>query len=106
VKPVGEKHHSESELGAQLIRLTRSWLDPSITMRVIVDGGYSNKQMSRGRPQGVHITEKVRVNAALYAVVQKPTSKRGCPRKKGDRLPCPKSIFTHNESQWEWIWIT
>jgi hypothetical protein len=107
VKPVGAKHQSKSELGAGLIRLTRSWLDPSITLRVIVDGGYSNKQLLQGRPQGVHITGKVRMDAALYAVVPKnPTSKKGRPRKKGDRLPCPKSIFTHERSQWEWIWIT
>src|SRR5208283_4188491 len=107
VKPVGEKHRSKSELGAELIRLTRLWLDPSITLRVIVDGGYSNKQLLQSRPQGVHITGKVRMDAALYAVVaQKPTSRRGRPRKKGDRLPCPKSIFGRDENQWEWIWIT
>jgi hypothetical protein len=31
VKPRGEKHRSKSELGAELIRLTRSWIDSSIT---------------------------------------------------------------------------
>jgi hypothetical protein len=107
VKPVGEKHRSKSELAEGLIRLTRSWLDPSITLRIIVDGGYSNKQLLQGRPRGVHITGKVRMDAALYAVaLQKPKTKRGRPRKKGDRLPCPKWIFTHDENQWEWIWIT
>ena len=107
VKPVGEKHQSKSELGAELIRLTRSWLDPSVTLRVIVDGGYSNKQLLQGRPQGVHITGKVRMDAALYALVaQDPSTKRGRPRKKGDRLPCPRSIFTHGGTQWEWIWIS
>ena len=107
VKPRGEKHRSKSELGAQLIRLTRSWLDPSITLRVIVDGGYSNKQLLQGRPQGVHITGKVRMDAALYAMApQDPTNKRGRPRKKGDRLPCPRSIFAQEKGRWEWIWIT
>jgi hypothetical protein len=107
VKPVGEKHQSKSQLGAELIRLTRSWLDPSITLRVIVDGGYSNKQLIQGRPEGVHITGKVRMDAALYAVApQQPTGKRGRPRKKGGRVPCPRSIFTHGGSQWEWIWIS
>jgi hypothetical protein len=107
VKPVGEKHRSKSELGADLIRLTRSWLDPSITLRVIVDGGYSNKQLLQGRPQGVHITGKVRMDAALYAVVpQATTSKRGRPRKKGERLPCPKSLFAYDAIPWEWIWIS
>jgi hypothetical protein len=107
VKPRGEKHRSKSELGAELIRLTRSWLDPSITLRVIVDGGYSNRQLLQGRPQGVHITGKVRMDAALYSVApQDPTNKRGRPRKKGDRLPCPRSIFAQEKSRWEWIWIT
>ncbi len=106
VKPVVEKHQSKSELGAELIRLTRSWLDPSITLRVIVDGGYSNKQLLQGRPQGVHITGKVRMDAALYALVtQAPSTTRGRPRKKGERLACPKSLFTHDATPWEWIWI-
>ncbi len=107
VKPVGEKHQSKSELGAQLIRLTRSWLDPSITVRVIVDGGYSNKQLLQGRPQGVHITGKVRMDAALYdQVAQAPSTTRGRPRKKGERLPCPKSLFAHHATPWECIWIS
>lgn len=107
VKPVDEQHKSKSELGAELIRLTRSWLDPSITLRVIVDGGYSNKQILQGRPQGVHITGKIRIDAALYAlVVQDPGNKRGRPRKKGERLPTPKYIFSHRRTPWEAIWIT
>jgi hypothetical protein len=107
VKPVGEKHRSKSELGAELIRLTRSWLDPSINLRIIVDGGYSNKQLLQDRPRGVHITGKVRKDAALYAlVVQAPSTTRGRPRKKGDRLPSPKSIFASGTTSWEWIWIT
>ena len=107
VKPVGEKHRSKSELGAELIRLTRSWLDPSIVLRVIVDGGYSNKQLLQGRPQGVQITGKVRMDAALYALVaQAPSTTRGRPRKKGERLPCPKSLFAHGATPWEWIWIS
>jgi hypothetical protein len=106
VKPLG-KHQSKSDLGAQLIRLTHSWLDPSITLRVIVDGGYSNKQLLKGRPQGVHITGKVRKDAALYALVAHlGSSKRGRPRKKGNRLPCPRSLFTDLNTQWEWIWIS
>lgn len=107
VKPAGEKHRSKSELGAELIRLTRSWLDPSIVLRVIVDGGYSNKQLLQGRPQGVHITGKVRMDAALYAAApQDSTGRRGRPRKKGERLPCPKSLFESHTFPWEWIWIS
>lgn len=47
------------------------------------------------------------MDAALYAVApQDPTNKRGRPRKKGDRLPCPRSIFAQEKGRWEWIWIT
>jgi hypothetical protein len=108
VKPVGRKHKSKSELGAELISLTRSWLDPSITLRVIVDGGYSNKQLLQDRPKGVHITGKVRVDGALYAPVEQGLLKgRGRPRKKGNRLPTPRSLFDgYWGSQWEWIWIS
>jgi hypothetical protein len=108
VKPVGRKHKSKPELGAELIRLTRSWLDPSITLRVIVDGGYSNKHLLQGRPKGVHITGKVRVDAALYAPVEQGLLKgRGRPRKKGKRLPTPRSLFDgYWGSPWEWIWIS
>ncbi len=106
VKPLGKKHRSKSELGAELIRLTRSWIDSSVTLRVIVDGGYSNRQIIQDRPKGVHITGKVRMDAALYALATQETNKRGRPRKKGGRLPCPKSIFIHEGDQWEWVWIT
>jgi hypothetical protein len=106
LKPVGEKHQSKSELGAELIRMTRSWVDTSRTLRVIVDGGYSNRQIMQNRPQGVHITGKVRMDAALYALATQETSKRGRPRKKGDRQPCPKSIFIQEKNLWEWVWIT
>lgn len=108
VKPVGRKHRSKSELGAELISLTRSWLDPSITLRVIVDGGYSNKQLLLDRPMGVHVTGKVRVDGALYAPVEQGLLKgRGRPRKKGNRLPTPRSLFDgYWGSQWEWIWIS
>jgi len=107
VKPEREKHRSKTELAAELIRLTRSWLDPSIILRVIVDGAYSNKQLVQGRPKGVHITGKVRMDAALYTVApDNPTGKRGRPRKKGNRLPCPQSIFANEGNQWEWIWIS
>ncbi|MCA1962185.1 MAG: hypothetical protein LDL33_15495 [Desulfomonile sp.] len=44
------------------------------------------------------------MDAALYTLpAAAPRPRRGRPRKKGERLPCPKAIFTHAEEQWEWI---
>ena len=65
VKPAGGNCKSKSELAVELISLTRSWLHRSITLRVIVDGGYSNRIVVRNRPQGVHITGKLRNDAAI-----------------------------------------
>jgi hypothetical protein len=107
VKPQGKQYRTKSQLGAELIRLTRSWLDRSITLRVIVDGGYSNKELLQGRPQGAHITGKLRIDAALYGTVASEQPKRrGRPRKKGQRLPTPESIFNNPGTPWEWIWMS
>jgi hypothetical protein len=47
------------------------------------------------------------MDAALYALATQETGKRrGRPRKKGDRLPIPASLFSYWGPQWEWIWIT
>ena len=104
VKSQGKQYKTKSQLGAELIRLTRSWLDPSTTLRVIVDGGYSNKELLQGRPQRAHVTGKLRIDAALYGTVASgQPKKRGRPRKKGQRLPTPESIFNNPATKWEWI---
>ena len=105
-KPKKARYKTKSQLALELIKLTRSWIHPGVTLRVIVDGGYSNKTLIRQRPQGVHITGKVRTDAALYALVQpNGTPGRGRPRKKGERLPTPKAMFNDMNLEWEWIEI-
>ena len=106
VKPAGGNYKSKSELAVELIRLTRSWLHSSITLRVIVDGGYANRIVVRNRPQGVHITGKLRKDAALYSLVDAEQSgKRGRPRQKGERLPTPASLFRGSKNHWDDILI-
>jgi hypothetical protein len=92
-KPKKARYKTKNQLALELIKLTRSWMPSGVTLRVIVDGGYSNKTLLRNRPKGVHITGKVRTDAALYGLAEPgPTPKRGRPRKKGERLPAPQSI--------------
>ena len=106
VKPAGGNYKSKSQLAVELIRLTRSWLHNSITLRVIVDGGYANRIVIRNRPRGVHITGKLRKDAALYGLVDaEQTGKRGRPRQKGERLPTPASLFRGSKNHWDWILI-
>lgn len=105
-KPKHARYKTKTQLAVQLIRLTKSWMPPGVTLRVIVDGAYSNNKLIRNRPEGVHITGKLRTDAALYAPVE-PERKRGIgrPRKKGERLPTPRAIFNEPTRVWQWIWI-
>jgi hypothetical protein len=104
-KPKGGVYRTKPQLAEELVRLTRSWIDSSITLRVIVDGGYSNRHLLRDRPEGVHITGKLRMDAALYDLVEPESGRNGRPRKKGARLPALKSIFNSGDTEWDWNWI-
>jgi hypothetical protein len=105
VKPHGATYRSKSELAAQLVRLTRSWLAPCMKLRVIVDAGYSNKKLLMGRPERVHVTGKLRRDAALYDLVApQQTKPKGRPRKKGLRIASLQTLFSHPAVQWECIW--
>jgi hypothetical protein len=105
-KPKCARYKTKTQLALELIKLTKSWMNPGVTLRVIVDGGYSNKTLLRNRPHGVHITGKVRRDGALYSLAKpQQERKRGRPRKKGERLPTPQSMFNDTSLIWEWVWI-
>ena len=105
IKPDGGTYRSKSALGAELVELTRSWLGPSMKLRVIVDGGYSNKKLLKRRHKGVHITGKLPRNAALYDLVAPERSKtKGRPRQKGARMVSLPTLFRHPCIPWECIW--
>lgn len=105
IKPDGGTYKSKSDLGAELVELTRSWLGPSLRLRVIVDGGYSNKKLLKRRPKGVHLTGKLPRNAALYDLVKPEQPKtKGRPRQKGARMVSLSTLFRHPDIQWECIW--
>lgn len=105
-KPKGAQYKSKTDLAAQLVRLTKSWVRSAVTLRVIVDGAYSNNKLIVNRPKGVRITGKLRTDAALYALVE-PQKKRGIgrPRLKEERLPTPQTIFNDPTHVWDGIWI-
>jgi hypothetical protein len=103
-RPKTARYKTKNQLALELIKLTRSWMPKGVMLRVIVDGGYSNKTLLLNRPKGVHITGKVRIDAALYALPKPdPTPGRGRPRKKGERLPTPKTMMDDLSIDWEWI---
>ena len=100
IRPKRGVYKTKPELAEELVRLTRSWIDSSITLRIIVDGGYSNRHLLQDHPKGVHITGKLRMDAALYDLVESESGRNGRPRKKGDRLPTLRSIFDNGDTKW------
>ena len=106
VKPKGTDYKTKPDLALELISLTRSWLDSSITLRVVVDGGYSNGTIIKSIPEGVHITGKLRKDAALNCPMEidHPRGK-GRPRKKGKRLPTPQTLFGDSNITRHWLSI-
>jgi len=107
VKPQGRFYKTKPELALELIALTRSLVGPEITLRVVVDGGYSNSTVVKDRPAGVHITGKVRKDAVLYAPPDPHTvpAGRGRPRKKGAKLPKPSVMFSYYSTDWDALFI-
>ena len=68
---------------AMLEQLTR-WL-PDRTFHVACDGAYAS--LCGAGLERVHITSRIRRDAAVYDLAPPRTGKPGRPRKKGDRLP-------------------
>ena len=105
IKPDGGTYKSKSQLAAELVELTRRWLGPSMKLRVIVDGGYSNKKLLNGRHKGVHITGKLPRNAARYDLVAPElTEDQGPPKAEGCTDGFSPTLFRHPGIPWEWIW--
>ena len=102
VKPRGGVYKTKPELALELIRITRSWVDPSIALRVLTDGGYSNSTVIKGRPGGVHLTGKIRKDAKLFRTVDASSLvRRGRPKKKGQPLPKPAAMFNYLSTHWD-----
>jgi len=80
VKPKSLVLKKKTELGLELIKMTREWLDEEVTLRVITDIGYSTKAIVKDHPPGVQITGKIRTHSALHEVWEEDEE---VPRRKG-----------------------
>ncbi len=101
VKPEGIPYKTKPQLGLELVKLTRSWLEEQERLGVVVDLGYCCETVLKGRPKDVRVTGRLLKTAALYALVQpQAVQGRGRPRKKGYRLPTPAAIFQDPNLRW------
>ena len=64
---------------------------PGRAIGVVADSAYAGGELKK-LPAGVTWTTRLRKDAALYGLPPQRTGRRGRPRTKGDRLPCPAKL--------------
>ena len=72
------------ELARQMLIALAGWL-PERTFQLACDGAYAS--LCGAGLERIHITSRLRRDAAVYELTPPRTGRRGRPRKKGERLP-------------------
>ncbi len=70
----------------------------------MTDLAYCCRTVLQGLPKGVHLTGRMKTRAALFALFDTPAVRGpGRPRKKGERLPTPGTMFQDPNLTWSEI---
>jgi DDE superfamily endonuclease len=84
----------------QMLKVLRRWL-PQQQVVLVGDNTYAALDFLDGaQQQQVTVIARLRLDAALYQPAA-PYSGRGCPRKKGERLPTLTSLLDDPDTDWE-----
>lgn len=99
-KTVGAASKSEyrtrPELAVELLHLLRNTLGPERPIHLLGDSAYGGKSVTRNVPANTTAISRLPMNAALYDLAPpRQPGQKGCPRKKGQRLPNPREMATH-----------
>ena len=104
VKPRTLPYKTKPELALDLVNLTHCWLEQDEILRIVTDLGYCCETVLKGRPKGVHVSGRLQIRSALFALPKPPARRRrGRPRKKGHRLPTPASMFRDRNLTWSTV---
>jgi len=99
------KHDTTTTIGhtAAMLAEIAGWF-PGRHLHLTADGTYAT--LARALPSRVHLTSRMRRDAALYEAAPPRTGKRGRPRLKGDRLPTPPEIAAQaGDRDWQRVSI-
>lgn len=93
------------QLAAQMIEQTRQAL-PGRVIWACGDGQFATRDVVTALDRRANLVSRIRSDAALYHVPAKPCRKqRGRPRKKGKRLPTPKTMAKRRRKGWQTITV-
>lgn len=77
---------TRQELLLEMVKLLVSWVGDR-RIDLLADGAYPSKDLLRGLPKSVHITSRIRRDAALFELPPPRTGRPGRPAEKGKALP-------------------
>ena len=93
-------YQSRSALAREIVDFVAAQL-PTRRIRVLGDGGYATKDTLQQLPASVEVVSRMLITGKLYAPpLPRPTSRRGCPPKKGALLGSPKTL-ARKRSGWQ-----
>ena len=93
------------QLAAQMIKQTRKAL-PGRVIWACGDGQFASRDVVAALDQQSNLVSRIRSDAALHALATKrPNQQRGRPRKKGKRLPTPKTMAKRRRKGWRTITV-
>jgi hypothetical protein len=87
----GAPRPTKLALARDLIALVAQWA-PARSITVVCDSAYAASTLLAARPANVHVSSRLRMDAALWTSPPPPRpGVKGRPRKKGRRLPNPQA---------------
>jgi len=96
-----KEYRTRPQLAMEMLEITRNAIEAGRETHVLGDSAYGGKSISKELPDGMHLTSRMCMTAALYkkAPLRK-KGQKGRSRVKGDRLPSPKKM-AQSRSKWK-----
>ena len=92
-------YRKKTELAREMVAIVVGWTEAEQwAIHLTLDQGYANTTVLRELSPRVTVVGAMRPNAALWDVPTKSVEER--PRKRGERLPCPKQLAETSTQPW------
>jgi hypothetical protein len=94
-----QHYRTRPQLAREMMHIVAAWV-PDRRLLVLGDSEYAGGSISRHLPANVELLSRMIMKAALFAPSPAPTTRRGRPRKKGQRLANPMQMARQTHRPW------